>query len=515
MTGEAGSASKLMACPLLLLLFLVWLPLCPVQAWQTLTSNLDIDCNQRVQDNRLDCEYRLLMPEPPLSITAQAGDTTLDISNSRAYPWPGAKTIVLFVIDTSDPARENVVQTNIKHIKMLLKKIPEGYDVGLATFDKDLRIEAPIGAPMSKILGAMSHIHAVGLTTELYWSMLRAIAVLKTVQADRKAIFLFSDGQAEDKAYFRQDVVRAARKNHVIINGLGYPRSVSLSVALQTLRRLSDETGGVYVESDTHYNLPKAFLDSPYQNLDSGGEFSVDLTKLANEATPDENIIITLETDIGDIKATVPVSFARTETPVQRQATVPAPAAAVPTRTEPEQTPEVRVVTQEPNTEDVNLWLWYGVPIALAILIVMVLIVLITTFQQKGAKQPTGPSAGLAAYKPYAYLVVQDEKGTRYPITNTTWRIGRTRDNELALQDKSVSRRHAEIHRYSNGTFIIFDVDSLNGVYVNDEKIKKKKLEEGDIVEIGDVIMRFTLFSSDYQSDEDTAIQNTRTPSEN
>jgi adenylate cyclase len=128
---------------------------------------------------------------------------------------------------------------------------------------------------------------------------------------------------------------------------------------------------------------------------------------------------------------------------------------------------------------------------------------------------PAGSASTLATFKPYAYLVVQDEKGTRYPITNTTWRIGRTRDNELTLPDKSVSRRHAEIHRYSNGTFIVFDVDSLNGVYVNDEKIKKKKLEEGDILEIGDIVMRFTLFSSDYASDEDTAVQNTRTPSVN
>ena len=116
------------------------------------------------------------------------------------------------------------------------------------------------------------------------------------------------------------------------------------------------------------------------------------------------------------------------------------------------------------------------------------------------------------SYKPYAYLIVQDETGTRYPITNTTWRIGRTKDNELTLNDNSVSRRHAEIHRYSNGNFILFDVDSLNGIYVNEEKIKKKRLEEGDILEIGDIFLRFTLYSTDYQAEDDTAVQNTGTP---
>lgn len=483
-----------------------------VQAWQTLTDNLDLECNQQ-DPSRLDCKYRLLIPEPPLNIRASGTDeTVLDISNMKTYPWPGAKTIVLFVIDTSDPARENVVQNNIKHIKLLLNSLPGSYEVGLATFDKDLRVEEPIGAPVSRIITAMNSIHAVGKTTELYRSMLKAIDLLKNIQADRKAIFLFSDGQAEDKAYFHQDVVRAARLYNIIINGLGYPRSVSLSVALQTLRRLSEETGGVYVESDSQYNLPKTFLDSPYDNLDTGGEFSVDLSKLVKKNIARQNITITLGTDIGDITTQVPLTFPTAVSAAQR----PAPAAVtVPSQTAPAQTPKIKIISQEPETEEINLWLWYGVPIALGILIVMVLIILISTFQQKGAKLPAAPAPAVSAFKPYAYLVVQDEKGTRYPITNTTWRVGRTKDNELALQDKSVSRRHAEIHRYSNGNFVIFDVDSLNGVYVNDEKIKKKKLEEGDIVEIGDVILRFTLYSTDYASDEDTAIQNTRTPSIN
>ena len=512
MIAEANPAIITTAFKLLLLLCISSVPVATVQAWQILTDNLDLECKQ-LNDTLLDCRYRLLIPEPPLNIQATAGDKVLDISNRKTYPWTGARTVVLFVIDTSDPARENVVENNIKHIKMLLNEIPAGYDAGLATFDKDLRIEAPVGAPQPSILTALDTIHAVGKTTELYRSMLRAIELLKTIQADRKAVYLFSDGQAEDKAYFHQDVVRTARLNHVIINGLGFPRSDSLSVALQTLRRLSEETGGVYVESDSHYNLPNAFLDAPYENLDTGGEFSVDLSELANGNIAEKTVTITLETDIGDIKAAVPVSFAQAQ-PTIRTATQ-VPVSVSPGQTTATQIPAIRVISREPESEEINLWLWYGIPIALAVLIIMVLIILISTFQQKGAKMPTVPAAALATFKPYAYLVVQDEKATRYPITNTTWRIGRTRDNELALQDKSVSRRHAEIHRYSNGTFIIFDVDSLNGVYVNDEKIKKKKLEEGDMVEIGDIIMRFTLFSSDYASDEDTAIQNTRTPSIN
>ncbi|NIO84343.1 MAG: FHA domain-containing protein, partial [Candidatus Aminicenantes bacterium] len=51
-------------------------------------------------------------------------------------------------------------------------------------------------------------------------------------------------------------------------------------------------------------------------------------------------------------------------------------------------------------------------------------------------------------FRPYAYLISQTENAKRYPITRTTWRIGRSMDNEMTLPDNSISRRHAEIQRY-------------------------------------------------------------------
>ena len=115
-------------------------------------------------------------------------------------------------------------------------------------------------------------------------------------------------------------------------------------------------------------------------------------------------------------------------------------------------------------------------------------------------------------YKPYAYLIADDGTDTRYPITRTIWRIGRSKDNELSLNDTSLSRRHAEIHRNSDGTFDIIDTNSMNGVYINNEKIVKAELHEGDVVEIGDIFLHFTQLASDYSLDESTVMQKTRVP---
>ncbi|MCZ6804690.1 MAG: FHA domain-containing protein [Proteobacteria bacterium] len=112
-----------------------------------------------------------------------------------------------------------------------------------------------------------------------------------------------------------------------------------------------------------------------------------------------------------------------------------------------------------------------------------------------------------------AYLVSGDRIETRYPITRTIWRIGRSKDNELSLNDTSLSRCHAEIHRNNDGTFDIVDMNSMNGVYINDKKIGKAILHEGDVVEIGDIFLRFTQHASDYTHEETTVMQKTKVPS--
>jgi hypothetical protein len=63
-------------------------------------------------------------------------------------------------------------------------------------------------------------------------------------------------------------------------------------------------------------------------------------------------------------------------------------------------------------------------------------------------------------------------------------RIGRSPDCEIFLDDVTVSRRHAEFHRTGDG-FTVSDVGSLNGTYVNRDRIDRVQLTDGDEVQIG------------------------------
>jgi ABC-type multidrug transport system ATPase subunit len=66
-----------------------------------------------------------------------------------------------------------------------------------------------------------------------------------------------------------------------------------------------------------------------------------------------------------------------------------------------------------------------------------------------------------------------------------TMRIGRTLDNELVLPDLEVSRHHAELRKLPTGSYVIVDLGSHNGTYVNGRLISSQTLTENDIVGIG------------------------------
>ena len=72
--------------------------------------------------------------------------------------------------------------------------------------------------------------------------------------------------------------------------------------------------------------------------------------------------------------------------------------------------------------------------------------------------------------------------------------VGRASDNELSLNDASVSKIHATLVLNSEGTLLVADTGSTNGTYINGRRIaygEARQIEEGDVVGFGDVEVRF------------------------
>jgi pSer/pThr/pTyr-binding forkhead associated (FHA) protein len=80
--------------------------------------------------------------------------------------------------------------------------------------------------------------------------------------------------------------------------------------------------------------------------------------------------------------------------------------------------------------------------------------------------------------------------GARFLLDADRTTAGRSTAADIFLDDVTVSRRHAEFAR-DHGAFIVRDVGSLNGTYVNRERIEAQVLRGGDEVQIGKFRMTF------------------------
>jgi hypothetical protein len=69
--------------------------------------------------------------------------------------------------------------------------------------------------------------------------------------------------------------------------------------------------------------------------------------------------------------------------------------------------------------------------------------------------------------------------------------LGRSRECDIQVEDPNVSRRHAEL-RQEGATYWIVDLDSTNGIEVNGRRVKRAKLEPGDMFTVGSTELTFT-----------------------
>jgi hypothetical protein len=85
-----------------------------------------------------------------------------------------------------------------------------------------------------------------------------------------------------------------------------------------------------------------------------------------------------------------------------------------------------------------------------------------------------------------ALLVVKrgPNAGSRFLLDKDVTTVGRHPESDIFLDDVTVSRRHAEFTRVGDG-FVVRDVGSLNGTYLNRERLEEAPLSNGDEVQIG------------------------------
>jgi len=94
------------------------------------------------------------------------------------------------------------------------------------------------------------------------------------------------------------------------------------------------------------------------------------------------------------------------------------------------------------------------------------------------------------AGQPCLVIISGGEMGRRIDLTHEEVSIGRSDQCTVCVNSDLVSRRHAVINRIL-GHFIVVDLKSTNGTFVNDQRIERAELKDGDLLRAGKTVLKY------------------------
>jgi FHA domain/von Willebrand factor type A domain len=382
----------------------------------------------------------------------------------------------LVLIQTMEPTRRATLTQMADAVVKIAEQREGNRRLAAYSFDNDLALLADFNAPKRDFERQVRAVKAAALPSQLYKTSLDAIAKLAKERADRKALVILGDGQSDDTADEHDQVVKAAKEAGIVIHALGFLASAADSPKFQTLRRLADETGGfrreVRIGGAQRYTVGNQFIA---EALENGGSLKM-----------------TLKEPPGSVPVTITASLAdgRSES-VDRTFALEAPPPGPQPAQQPPQQPS-QDGRAGPTSEPVAAAAWYDrllrwalqnlllagiVGAALVAGAVGLGVLAVHSF----SAPPADAEAAVAALdgRVYGWLDMLDGNASRYPLRTTNVRIGRHRDNDICLQNDSISRRHALLHfNADNRRFVITDLGGDNGVIVNKVKQQSHELSE-------------------------------------
>ena len=508
--------------------------------------------------NRLSVQFMLPLPDTVSSFDVSAGGMPIDkdkLSFTPTAKIQDFRCAVLLLIDNalgnnpdlnkSAHEKQPDVQESVRGaLRKLIPAAANGpFEFGIATYSAtNMVVLAAIKGNNTSVLDQAvlpKYLKFDGGDPELLYHGAKEAIVksLGTIQADRRFLVIISDGVSKDTADSEADVVKAAHDAKVHICTIGFPKTPPEADQIERLARLAEQTGGLAWTAEGHYlNLPPEWDSNLLTFMISGGRGEVNLAgrtapvKLEFKVKTNADRVFVFNYTVESMPSQLP---SLTPSP----ATFPAASPAISPAASPAISPAASQAASPPPSlspssaaspipTPASFWGWlpaglkaqppFAIGIGAALLLVLVLILALvvravrrpkpslvddTTMVLSESLPPvtevTSVPERVAPVAPVlAWLISLDADSTRHPITKTAVRIGRKQDNDLVMRNDSVSSHHAEILKRGD-KFIIADLGASNGVFVRGKRVEKIALENGDIIELGEVRLRFTLNQSD------------------
>lgn len=107
----------------------------------------------------------------------------------------------------------------------------------------------------------------------------------------------------------------------------------------------------------------------------------------------------------------------------------------------------------------------------------------VRTAVNPSSRGPAGPRACLV-------VIHGAELGRKFELDRATMEIGRAPGCAICIDEEAVSRTHAQICGSGDG-FSVLDLKSTNGTLVNDELVEERALRNGDLIRVGETVLKF------------------------
>jgi hypothetical protein len=453
--------------------------------------------------------------------------------------WEGEKAPAcawMIVVDTSNPARAATVAKGVAFVGEFVAGLPAQDQVAVFSLARDLTEATTFGGSAADVAKGLSGIKPAGdasLTTLIHTNLREGLGKLVERKEPRKALLLLTDGKDETpggaaaQEIEKTKLIEAAKKAGVVIHTVGYAEKADDQVFFAGLKEISGQTDGLFSAAALDgKELPAGTREILNGVMHGAGTARIDLSKLAEPSA----LVVTVKTASG--------REAVLEVPKEQvEAALKAPEAEPPAAPEvkPEGPEVAEIGSGDAEGEDaappaeevlgdsavkkagVPPWVWAVVGLVVLILLAALLMVKASRKREAEEEQAAeearrieeermaqetrlADEAGRAAdltkkaeAAPIAWLEMCDAQQTRHPIRMASLKIGRGQHNDFVLRNDSVSGNHCVLNSNRDGEWSITDLNSGNGVLVNGQTVAQAPLRHGDVIELGELKMRFLL----------------------
>ncbi|MCU0241051.1 MAG: FHA domain-containing protein [Vicinamibacteria bacterium] len=408
---------------------------------------------------------------------------------------------VALALDTSGSIRPNDMREIRKLADAVIAALPAGTEFSVFSFDDQARLLLPRATDPDTARQVLQLIAPHGRYTTLHDALYETARYLRNAPGSRKAILLFTDGKDENSDLVLEDGLNAAQSARIPVVTVGIGKAQE-----KTLRRISRLSGGIYFSAQ--------------------GTNAAALAQALQEAAPrvpvaQPALTPTPAAPVGSPPATAPLSAAPRAAYgiwllgicaamlisaaifwmlVRLRRQRGARCHTCGTKWEKSHGPcphcSLRIEPDVPETVRIQAPVTLSAPPPIE---AVASVLSETVLNRLNETQEFLDKTITLRERPVLLLMNGRGEGQTFILSEATLTsIGRARANDIVLDDVAVSSQHCRIQPIGD-SFVVFDLKSTNGTFVNEQRIAQHTLSEGDVLRVGETRLKY--FHSQQRAD--------------